>query len=42
MNELFDEFPYTNYQQMNMDWILRKLRELEERVQALEDAQEGE
>lgn len=38
MNE-FDNFPYANTERLNLDWLIRKVKELEERVQELEDAQ---
>lgn len=33
---LFDWFPYTNFHELNIDWVLRKVRELNERVEKLE------
>lgn len=27
----FEQFPYTDYQELNLDWIIRKIRELEAR-----------
>lgn len=34
---ILDSFPYTNFQELNLDWIIEKLKELEERVAALEE-----
>lgn len=34
---VIDNFPYTNFQELNLDWILAKLKELEDRVAALEE-----
>ena len=34
---IVDNFPYTNFQELNLDWIIEKLKELEERVTALEE-----
>lgn len=38
---IFDNFPYTNLQELNLDWILRKIKELEDRVEALENQEEA-
>jgi len=35
----FDVFPYANTERINLDWLIKKLKELEERVKALEEAQ---
>lgn len=35
---LWEQFPYANFHELNLDWILQKLRELENRVGNLEDA----
>lgn len=32
---LFSRFPYTNFHELNLDWILRKLRELTDKVDKL-------
>lgn len=32
----FETFPYTNYQDLNLDWILKKLKELEARLDAID------
>lgn len=29
---LFDQFPYTNFHELNLDWILRALKELEKTI----------
>lgn len=34
---LFEHFPYTNFHQLNLDWIVRQLKKKEDRVEALED-----
>ena len=34
---MFDDFPYSNKAELNLDWILYKLKELEARVEALEN-----
>lgn len=39
------EYPYGNYNELNLDWILEVIRQLDERVTALEErvtALEGE
>ena len=33
----FPFFPGTNLQDLNLDWLIRKIKELEERVKRLED-----
>lgn len=35
----FDNFPYANTERLNLDWILKKIKELETRVAALEEEQ---
>ena len=30
-------FPYTNVHELNLDWILSKLQEFENRLEAIED-----
>ena len=32
-----DAFPGTNLQDLNLDWLLDKVRELESRIEALEE-----
>lgn len=34
---LFEQFPYTNFHEMNLDWILAKIKELDEKVNNIED-----
>ena len=34
---MFDDFPYSNKAELNLDWILYKIKELEARVEALEN-----
>ena len=34
---MFDDFPYSNKAELNLDWILSKIKELETRVEALEN-----
>lgn len=33
---LFEHFPYTNFHELNVDWMLRKLKNLEQRMTAAE------
>lgn len=33
----FEQFPYTDYQNLNVDWVLRNIKDLLQRVKALED-----
>jgi hypothetical protein len=33
----FETFPYTNYQELNVDWVLREIKSLKERVDSLEN-----
>lgn len=35
---LYPELPFTNFTDLNLDWIIEKLKDLEERVEALEEA----
>jgi hypothetical protein len=37
-----DMFPGTDLNDLNLDWIIETIKDLEARVQALEDQQEGE
>lgn len=32
----FEQFPYTNYHDLNLDWIIEALKELDQRVTDLE------
>lgn len=32
MNDFYNEYPYTDIHELNLDWILKKMRELEELV----------
>ena len=34
---MFDDFPYSNKAELNLDWVLLKIKELETRVAALEN-----
>lgn len=34
---LFENFPYTNFQQMNLDWIIKKTKELESSVKNIDN-----
>ena len=36
------KYPYIDVNEMNLDWVLRKLKELETRVAALEENEEVE
>lgn len=38
---IYDQIPFTNFHELNLDWIVEKLRELEERVAALEEEAEN-
>lgn len=38
---MFNEYPYTDFHELNLDMILEKLHELEERVKALEEVIEN-
>ena len=33
---MFDDFPYSSKGELNLDWIIAKMKELEQRVEALE------
>lgn len=37
-----DMFPGTDLNDLNLDWIMAAIKDLEDRVTALEDQQEGE
>lgn len=34
---LFEQFPYANFHELNLDWILKKIKELDEKVNSIED-----
>lgn len=34
---LFEQFPYSNFHELNLDWILAKIKELDEKVDSIED-----
>lgn len=34
---LFEQFPYTNFHEMNLDWLLQKMKELARRVDSVEE-----
>ena len=34
---LFEQFPYSNFHELNLDWILQKIKELDEKVNNIED-----
>ena len=34
---LFEQFPYTNFHDLNLDWIIAKIKELDEKVDNIED-----
>lgn len=38
---LFDNFPYTNFQDINLDYIFRKLKEIDERYNNIDDVVEN-
>ncbi len=37
MARFYEEFPYTNTTDINLDWLIEVVRQLDERVTALED-----
>lgn len=37
MPRFYDEFPYTNLGDINLDWIISEMKNLDERVTALEN-----
>lgn len=37
----FDEFPNTNFHELNMDWVINKLMELEKRIEILEEKEKN-
>ena len=34
---LFEQFPYSNFHELNLDWILQKIKELDKKVDSIED-----
>ena len=34
---LFEQFPYCNFHELNLDWILKKIKELDDKVNNIED-----
>ncbi len=38
MAPIFEDFPYTNFHELNIDWLLEVIKDLDERVTALENA----
>ena len=34
---MFNEFPYTDFHELNLDWILKKVKEMEDRLNSFED-----
>lgn len=34
---LFEQFPYSNFHELNLDWILQKIKELDGKVDSIED-----
>lgn len=34
---LFEQFPYTNFHELNLDWILKKVKEFDERLNSFHD-----
>lgn len=34
---LFEHFPYANFHELNLDWILQKIKELDKKVDSIED-----
>lgn len=38
---MFDGFPYSSTGELNLDWIIAKMKELEQRVEALEKGGEN-
>lgn len=33
---LIDKYPYTNFHELNLDWLLKRIKELETKVAQLE------
>ena len=34
---LFENFPYTNFHEMNLDWVIKTMKALDEKVDSIED-----
>ena len=34
---LFEQFPYSNFHELNLDWVLARIKELDEKVDSIED-----
>ncbi len=34
---LFEQFPYSNFHELNLDWILKTIKELDKKVDSIED-----
>lgn len=34
---VFEQFPYTNFHEINLDWLIKKMKELLDRMQSIED-----
>lgn len=34
---LFEQFPYTNFHELNLDWIIKEIKDLNEKVDSIED-----
>lgn len=34
---LFEHFPYTNFHELNLDWIIKEIKDLNEKVDSIED-----
>ena len=39
--EFFNEYPYTNYHNLNLDWVMGKLKEVEASIVGIKEAIEG-
>lgn len=37
----FEQFPYTNLHDLNLDWLLKKIEEVENRIKELEAMNNG-
>lgn len=34
---VFEQFPYANFHEINLDWLIKKMKELLDRMQSIED-----